>query len=59
MSWIIERDAAGNPVRMIWEGPGTRPSAHNEERERMIRVNSLPMPAMREWAQRHGLIPNP
>ncbi len=55
MSWIIERDNQGIPLRMIWSGIGEQPSEHNEYLKRMIQVNSLPMRSMRDWAKQHGL----
>lgn len=60
MNWIIERDKDGQPVRMCWGGAeGERIIRQREaERAEQIRKQSLPMPAMREWATKHGLCLN-
>jgi hypothetical protein len=55
VNWRIERDDKGQPVRMVWLGPGKLRSAHNDALDKMIARNSLPMPGMREWARAHGL----
>jgi hypothetical protein len=55
MHWQIERDDKGEPVRLVWLGPGPIRSAHNDQLDQMIARNSLPMPAMREWAKARGL----
>jgi hypothetical protein len=56
MYYEIERDENGEPIRM-WFRNGEYKIAEAElERARLAFVNSLPMPAMREWARARGLI---
>lgn len=55
MSWAIERDEKGKPIRMIWTGPDPSPTAIALERQRESERNNLPMPAMRQWAKARGL----
>lgn len=56
MGWRIERDKDGEPVRMWWTGPDPSPCQVEAERQLQIYRNGLPMPAMREWAEKHGLV---
>jgi hypothetical protein len=56
MSWTIERDKDGKPVRMWW-APGADEYLRQQHREleaAKMRAR-LPMPAMREWAKERGL----
>jgi len=56
LNWIIERDKDGQPVRMWWAGEGPSPIEEALERQRAAERMALPMPAMREWARKRGLI---
>ena len=57
MSWIIERDNNDKPIRMVW-CPGADEYAAERNRElKAARYKALlPMPAMREWAHKYGLV---
>jgi hypothetical protein len=48
MNWGIERDEKGEPVRLWWLGPEVPDPPAKPKPEPF-------MPAMREWARRHGL----
>jgi hypothetical protein len=56
MYYEIERDEEGWPVRMWLRNGREKISKREEERRRLLYLNSLPMPAMRVWARDHGLI---
>jgi hypothetical protein len=56
MNWIIERDEKGEPIRMVWTTSAPMVTIEQIERARCAFANSLPMPAMREWARARGLI---
>jgi hypothetical protein len=56
MYYEIERDEEGWPVRMWIRNGREKVSEKEKQRRRLIFLNSLPMPAMRDWAREHGLI---
>lgn len=56
LSWYIERDREGKPLRMHW-APGADEylNQQNRELEAAKKRACLPMPAMRDWAIQRGL----
>jgi hypothetical protein len=55
MNWLIERDEKGEPLRMVWMGPGDATITAKPEIVRAFVVNRLPMRSMQNWAFDHGL----
>lgn len=56
MSWLIEREKDGTPLRMWWVKESERERELQANLERAERNNALPMESMREWARKRGLI---
>jgi hypothetical protein len=56
VNWIIERDEIGKPVLLRWTTSAPTVTIQELEQARLAFINSLPMPAMREWARARGLI---
>jgi hypothetical protein len=56
MYYEIERDEEGWPLRMWLRNGREKVSEQEKQRRRLLYLNSLPMPAMRDWARDHGLI---
>jgi hypothetical protein len=59
--YLVERDHDGMPVRLVWSSAiqekGEELHRSQREKELKMKLAALaPMPAMRKWAEDHGII---